>query len=234
MKRKLRLTILAGIMISFGLFCLFPSCRKKGDNEDLNPGDNQTHATLIPTDSGSWWLLKGSDSTTSKLTSTGRDTFISGGNYAYFEMEDTILKTITPKFYAKNGGYYLNLIDITEGDGQYVPVIICTLEPKVGDTWTNTGQVTYNGILVDLKMEGEVISISKQLTFNGKVYKDVIETRNKLKAKPHITPTWINCGQITMNIKEGVGVVQQDLDIHILSFFQKQVSDYLLDYHIQK
>lgn len=214
--------------------CLFSSCRKKGNNEKLDKGNNESSSELIPATTGSWWLMKADDNSVSKTTATGIDSAVGGGQYDYFEMKDTSTGYITPKFYAKNTDYYLNLIDLSDGDGQYVAAIICTVDPKAGDTWTNTSQMQYSGMTVDVKTEGKVTEVDGTLTINGHTYTNVIHTKNELKGKVHGTPVWINCGELNMDIKPGVGILKSDLDVHILSFFQKQISNSLLDYHIEE
>lgn len=218
--------------IFLGIFFLFSSCEKKGDNEKLT-GKNQTADQLIPTDSGSWWLIKASDNTISITTATGRDTFIEGNTYDYFEMKDTATGDITPYFYAKNGNYYLTLINLLEDSNKYIPAIICTVDEKSGDTWENTSQMQYSGMTIDIKTDGKVLSTTESLTLNGHTYQNVIKTNNNLKAKLHATPVWLDCGSFTMYFAPGIGVLKQDLNLSILGFFQKQISNYVLDYHIE-
>lgn len=217
--------------VSFALL-LFSSCRKEGDNEKLS-GQNQSADELIPTDSGSWWLIQANDNTVSKMTATGRDSFIEGNTYNYFEMRDTVTGNITPYFYAKNGGYYLTLISLLDDSSEYMPAIICTVAEKEGDTWENTSQMQYSGMTIDLKTEGNVVSTSETLTLNGHTYHNVIKTKNDLKAKLHNIPLWVDCGSFTMYLAPGIGVLKQDLNISILTYFQKQISNYVLDYHIE-
>lgn len=222
---------LFGTVCALAVLC-FSSCRKKGDNEKLD-GKNQTAADLIPADSGSWWLMKANDNSVSVTTATGRDTFLAGNTYDYFEMKDTSNGHIAPYFYAKNGGYYLSLIDLT-GDGEeFIPAIICTVSPKAGDEWLNTSQIHYSGIAVDVKTKGEVISTGGSLTLNGHTYQNVIQTKNELKAKPNSTPAWLNCGTLTMYFSPGIGVLKSDLDVSVIGLFQTHIANQLLDYHIE-
>lgn len=226
--KNIQLCTLGFLSICF----LFFSCTKEGDNQKLQ-GQNQTADKLIPTDSGSWWLVKASDSTVSLITATGRDSFIEGNTYDYFEMKDTVNGAVSPYFYAKNGNYYLTLISLLSDSNEYIPAIICTATKKVGDSWENSSQMVYSGMTIDIKTEGEVISTTESLTLNGHSYQNVIKTKNTLKAKLHTVPIWVDCGDFTMYFAPGVGVIKQDLNISILGYFQKQISNYVLDYHIE-
>lgn len=219
------------VLVFLGLLLFVSSCRKKGDNEKLT-GENTSANTIMPTDSGSWWLMKDNSNNISITTATGRDTFIANNVYDYFEMKDTNTHDITPYFYAKHDPYYLSLVDITS-NGDYVPMIISTVNPQPGDTWTNTAQMTYMSIPIDIKMEGSVTTTTGSLTINGHTYENVIETLNTLKAKPSVSPAWINAGTLHMYFVKGIGIIENDLNVNVAGFFQTQISQQLLDYHIQ-
>lgn len=211
----------------------FASCRKEGDNEKLD-GENQTSTDLIPASSGSWWLMQANDNSVAITTATGRDTFLAGNTYDYFEMKDTSNGHITPYFYAKNGDYYLSLIDLT-GDGEeFVPAIICTVSPQTGDDWLNTSQIHYSGFPIDVRTKGSVVSTGGSITLNGRTYQNVIKTENQLQAKPSGTPAWLNCGTLTMYFSPGVGVLQSELNVSVAGFFTTDISNYVLDYHIEQ
>lgn len=218
-------------VIALSLFVCLASCRKKGDNEKLT-GENQNAPELMPTDSGSWWLMKDNNGEITITTATGRDSFIENNTYEYYEMRDTGTGAITPYFYAKNDGYYLSLPDIT-GQGDFIPTIICTVNPKVGDTWTNTSLIHYSGIPVSIKSNGKVVTTTGSLTINGHTYQNVVETENDLKAKPSFSPVWMDAGTLTIYFVSGIGIIKNDLDVDVSGVFQTYVSDELLDYHIE-
>lgn len=220
------------LILLIGIGLIFGACRKKGDNEKLDPSQNQSAQNLIPKDSGSWWLMNADDGSGSITLAEGLDSVVLGARYDYYRMVDTSNGKITPKFYAENDSFYISAINLERHTYQYVPAIICTVNPKEGDAWINTSQITYNGLLVDVKTEGKVTETGAQATFNGKHFTNVVKTENKLKARLHNTVVWFDCGYLNLQFAPNIGIICEDLDVHVLNFFQNKVRNEIVDYHI--
>lgn len=218
------------IVLTVALSELFFSC-KKGANEILD--DNNDPVTdYMSTKQGSWWLYAANDGTVTRRVSKGIDSVKLGRVYNYYETTDTVSQHITPEYFGKNAGMFLMLVDLDGSETNYMNVVVQKDNPQVGDTWSNTGDITYSGLTFDLLAEGEVMAIGGVMTINGHTYTDVVEIKNKLKAKQTLQPFYTNCGTVKMWFKRGIGILKADYDISIASFFSKQYTDSLLDYHI--
>jgi len=209
---------------------LFVSC-KKGDNEKLGDTNDQV-SSFMSTKQGSWWLYHGKSNTFSLREATGKDSMKMGLSYNYYTLTDTFLNTTIPEYFGKNNGMFIMLVDLDGSQTNYMNVVVCKENAKVGDTWQNTGDITYSGIKFDLLTEGEVIATGETITVAGKEYKDVATLKSKLKGKIHLTPTYVNCGDVTMWYAKDVGIIKSNFDISISSFYSNKYQDSLIDYHI--
>ncbi len=223
-------TRIAATAFAFSLV-LF-SC-KKGDNKKLEP-DNKTVADYMSTKQGSWWMYGSNDGTITKRIATGRDSFKLGRVYNYYETRDTVSLYVTPEYFAKNGDKLILLLDMDGNQTDYMEVVVQKDNPQVGDTWSNTGNITYSGLPFNLLTEGEVTSTTSTITLAGQTFTDVVETINHLKAKPALAPSYVNCGTVKMWFKKGVGILKSDYDISVSSFYDKQYKDSLIGYHIEQ
>jgi hypothetical protein len=205
------------------------SC-KKGDNEKLE--ENNTPVTdYMSTKQGSWWLYGSNDGTVTRRVATGRDSLKEGKMYNYYENTDTATQYFKAEYFGKNGDKFLTLADLDGTGTYYMTVVVHKDNAVLGDTWENTGSITYQGMSFSLLAEGEVTGVNQTMTINGHTYTDVVEVNNKLKAKPSISPAYTNCGTAKAWFKKGVGIIKADYDIHILTFVNKQYTDSLLDYY---
>lgn len=225
-------------LLKFGLIILvtglvFSSCKKKpGDNEKLAE-ENDPVSDFMSVKEGSWWKYGSTRSSSLMRRATGRDTSKLGRTYNYFETTDEESQHITPEFFGKNEDKYLMLVDLDGTESQYITVVVQKDNPKTGDKWENTGEITYSGIKFDLRTKGEVISSGGSMTIAGKTYADVTEIKNKLEAKIALTPLYTDCGSATMWFSKGVGIIKTDFNINIASgVFTEQYQDSLLEYHI--
>lgn len=205
------------------------SC-KKGDNEKLD--ENNTPVTdYMSTKQGSWWLYGSNDGTVTRRVATGRDSLKEGKMYNYYENTDTATQYFKAEYFGKNGDKFLTLADLDGSGTYYMAVVVHKDNAALGDTWENTGSITYGGMAFSLLAEGEVTGVGQTMTINGHTYTDVVVVNNKLKAKPSISPLYTNCGTAKAWFKKGVGIIKADYDIHLSTFFNKQYTDSLLDYH---
>lgn len=211
--------------------CLCQSC-KKGDNVNLN-NDDQEPVDYMSTKPGSWWLYTTTDNDVYKRVATGTDSFKAGLLYDYYQRIDTNGQYVTPEYFGKNSDKYLMLFDLDGHEENYITVVISKDSIQQGNTWTNTGTFTISGINVDAKTESEVLATGLTLNINGKTYNNVVQIKNDLKAKPHNTPIYVNCGNATLWFCHGVGLVKESYDIHVMGFYSKQYTDSLIDYHVE-
>lgn len=217
----------------FALACpvLLFSC-KKGDNEKLEENNN-TVSGYMSTKQGSWWLYGSSDGSITRRIATGKDSLKEGKMYNYYENTDTVTQYFKPEYFGKNGDKFLTLVDLDGSATYYMAVVVNKDDAVLGDTWSNTGEISYSGITFNLLAEGEVTGINQTMTINSHTYTGVVEINNKLKAKPNLAPAYVDCGTAKAWFKKGVGIIKADYDIHISSFFTKQYTDSLLDYHFE-
>lgn len=219
------------IIIAATTAVLLPSC-KKGANEHLDEHNNPV-SDYMPTKAGSWWLYGSNDGSITRRVATGRDSVKLDRSYNYYENTDTVTQYFKPEYFGKNGDNFLMLVDLDGSATQYMNVVVNKDNAQIGDTWDNTGDMTYSGITFNLMAEGEVTAVGTTMTINGHTYSDVIEINNKLKAKPVISPVYTDCGTAKAWFKKGVGIIKADYDIHLSSFLSKQYTDSLLDYYIE-
>lgn len=211
---------------------IFYSC-KKGANEKLEE-NNDPVSGYMSTKAGSWWLYGANDGTITRRRATGIDSVMLGRVYNYYETTDTVSLHVTPEYFGKNSDKFLMLVDLDGNQSNYMNVVVQKDSSQVGDSWSNTGDISYSGMKFDLLAEGEVVSINGTMSINGHTYTNVVEVNNVLKAKPILFPTYTNCGTVRMWFQKGIGILKADYDISISSFFSKQYTDSLLDYHIEE
>lgn len=219
-------------LLSLAGLTLMVSCKKKGDNQQLN-SDNQVSVDFMSTKEGSWWQYNSSDGNQYKRAATGRDSFKAGLTYNYYESTDLNSGHITPEYFGKNNDKYLMLVDLSGTESNYMAAVLSKDNPVVGETFENTGSFTISGFPIDTKIEGEITAVNLTMTVNNNTFNNVVEVTNTLKAKPTATPLFTNCGTVTLWYSYGVGVLKEDFDIHILSLYNRHYTDSLIDYHIE-
>lgn len=212
--------------------CTWISC-KKGDNEKLNDA-NDTVSDFMPVKAGCWWLYGSTDGSITRRVATGIDSMKLGRLYNYYENTDTMTQYFKPEYFGKNGSLFLMLVDLDGSATNYMNVVVMKDNPQVGETWTNTGDISYAGMSFDLKADGEVTGTGQTMTIGDHTYTDVVEINNKLKAKPALNPLYIDCGTAKAWFKKGVGIIKAKYDVHISSFYSIQYTDSLLNYHIEE
>lgn len=205
----------------------FVSCEEKDPINPTNEGIDE----YLPTDTANWWLYDANDGTIFKRYYTGRDTVIDGFNFNYFEQEDVNNGTIVKEFYAKFEGNYYTLLKINDEGTAYVKSKVLNGNPKVGDTWSDEGEFTYNSITFNAKTEGQVISVTDTATVNGVLINDIVLVRSKLSARLPLS-TWMDCGTVEMKFKKGIGIISENYDFHVGTYVNKTYKNWLQDYFI--
>lgn len=225
-------SILKSIVILFVFSFLLSSCKKKvGDNEHIIT-PNQSITDYMSTSNGSWWMYASRDGNVIKRHATGLDSLKMDFVFNYYQTIDTNTQAVTPEYFAKNDHNFTMLIDMDGTKTNYIMAIVQKDSSFVGDTWTNTKSMSYNGVPVDLLIEGSVTGINETMTINGHTFNNVTEVNNVLKAKTVVTP-YINCGYVNMWFSKGVGVIKTDFNINIMSLYTRKYVDSLINYHIE-
>ncbi len=218
----------------FSLFLLINSCKKKkGDNENLDQNNNNTVEGYMSTVEGSWWLYGTNEGAVVIRSAKGEKATVNNFEYDYYTSTDTNTKWITPEYFAENEQKYLMLIDLTGEQKDYIPAIVTKENPKVGEKWTNTHTMNYQSINFDLLIEGEIVEIIPVMNINGKEYTDVVKVNNALQAKFFLIPQYQDCGNTVMYFSKGIGVLKTEININIMTFYNRNYSDSLLDYHLE-
>lgn len=207
---------------------------KKGDNQKLD-GDNNPVSDFMSTRADSWWMYGSNEGTVTIRRATGKDSTMLGRIYNYYETTDTTSQYITPEYFGKNQDKFLMLVDMDlNGNKQnYMNVVVQKENPAVGETWSNTGSLSYGGFPFDLLTEGEVKATGGTMVLNGITYTDVTEIENALKFKPKLTPIYAKAGKARMWFAKGIGIIRSDFDISIGSLYSRKYNDSLLSYHIE-
>jgi hypothetical protein len=219
------------LFLSAASALLLFSC-KKGDNEKLEPNNNPVSG-YMSTKQGSWWLYGSNDGSITRRIATGRDSMKEGKIYNYYENTDTMTQYFKPEYFGKNGDKFLTLADLDGTATYYMAVVVNKDNAVLGDTWSNTGSINYSGMEFSLLANGEVTGMNQTMVINGHTYTEVVEITNTLKAKPALSPAYVNCGTAKAWFKKGIGIIKADYDIHLASFFSTQYTDSLLDYHFE-
>lgn len=206
---------------------------KKGDNQKLD-GDNDPISDFMSTKEGSWWMYGSNEGSVTIRRATGKDSLMLERIYNYYETTDTNSQYITPEYFGKNKDNFLMLVDMDlNGNKQnYLNVVVQKENPQVGDSWSNTGSLSYAGMPFDLLTEGEIKSTGGTMVLNGTTYTEVTEIENKLKFKPKLHPIYAKCGTARMWFAKGIGIIKSDFDISVGSLYTRKYNDSLLSYHI--
>ncbi|HLS71414.1 MAG TPA: hypothetical protein VK027_07115 [Chitinophagaceae bacterium] len=225
MKKLLTLTGISLVLLA--------SCKKiEGDNKNLDP-DNETVEEMMSTNPNSFWEYESNENDHFIRKPTGTKQMMNEREWDFYEATDQNTDWITPEYFAKNKDKYVMLLDLEGSQQEYIEVIVYKENPKVGDKFNNTHKMSVSGINVDLLIESEVISINETFNYPNGTIEDVTVIKNKLKGKTGITP-YIDCGSAYLYFKKGIGILKMDIDISILSFYNREYTDTLLDYYIEE
>jgi hypothetical protein len=230
--KKIANILLAGVL----LISLYACKKKDGDNDKLDPSKNASIEGYMSTKVGSWWLYSTSEGKILKRMATGTSKEKDGFVYDLYKMVDTtsVMQEETDDYFAKNENNYLSLVDLDGSQTNYIRAIIYRDGGKVGDQWTNTGEIKYNSITFDVMIESEIIGMNETKVINGVTFDSVCVTKNSLKGKQAIlAPTWVKFGTIELWFRKGVGILKRDMDINILSFYTRDYEDEIIGYHLE-
>ncbi|HRP90189.1 MAG TPA: hypothetical protein PKX92_09120 [Edaphocola sp.] len=198
-----------------------------------NNKTNQGIDAFIPTDTQNWWRYEANDGTKFKRYYTGRDTVVNGFSFNLYE-QISDGGTIVKEFYAKFNGNYYSLLKINDDGTAYVKSQILNGEPKVGDTWENQDNLTYNAVNFYAKINSSIISTTDTVNMNGATLDNVVVVKSRLFAKYLPTDQWEDCGYVIQKFKKGVGIVGEDYDFHVGTFVNKTYNNRITEYYISK
>ncbi len=217
------------------LLVSFNACTKKGGENNGLLNVNKQKFDIMSTKKGSWWLYKAEDGAVFYRYATGRDTLQSGLTFDYFYRIDTtsVMKEEIPEFFGKNDGKYISLIDVDGSFTNYITYVILKEGAFTGQTWNNTERKKIEGFNLDMLIESKVVNANETIVVQGKTYEGVVHVYNDLKAKSVAMPTYVDCGELEVWFKVGVGIIKNQGNFDLVGLVTKKYSDELLEYHIE-
>lgn len=217
------LTVLAGSLC-------FTACKKdKGVNEGIDP-NNQQEYDFTSSKEGSYWKIGMRGEGIGTRYATGRDSVKDGFNYAYYERQEEGSEHITPEFFGKNDGYYYTLIDLDGTETNYVAYAFYKDSAVLGDSWANTANITAPVVgSVNVRTESEVVETGLTMNWNGNTFEDVVHVRTKLLGK---VVAWVDVGKVDVWFVRNIGVIREQADINIMSFYTRNYVDSVVNYHL--
>lgn len=208
----------------------FTACKKhKGVNENLNPEEQQEY-DFTTSKEGSWWKVGMRGEGTGTRYATGRDSVKNGLLYSYYERKEDGSEHITPEYFGKNGGYYYTLIDLDGSETKYVAYAFYKDSAALGDTWTNTANIAAPVVgNVDVRTESEVMETGLTMSWNGRTFENVTHVKTKLLGK---VVTWVDVGKVEVWFVRDIGIIREQADVNIMSFYTRNYVDSVVDYHL--
>lgn len=220
----IKLTIPFLSLLCFALF----SCNKNdGENQNLDP-NNQNKFDFMSTKSGSTWRYGGRDGITFTRYARGKDSVILGATYSYYERKDDNAGSFQPEYFGKNNSSYLTLIDIDGNENNYINYLFWKDGATTGASWDNTGKVSSPIGNVNILIESYVAEDNLTMTISPNTFTKVVHVHSNLKGGPFNTAL----GTLDIWFVKGIGIIREEADINILSQYQMQHTDSLLEYHI--
>lgn len=221
--------LIPSILLALCVCALF-SCKKKGENQGLD-NDNQKKFDFMSTKPGSWWRYGSRDGILWKRESRGIDTVIMDRTYSYYERRDDGSPGYDPEYFGKNKENYFTLIDVDGSRDNYIDYLFWKKDATAGSKWDNTGSVKGPPPLgkVAVLIESSLISNTESMTIGSNTFNDIIHVKSNLKAGAANT----SVGSVNIWFKKDVGVIKEEVDINVLSLYNIQYTDSLIDYHLE-
>lgn len=225
MKKIALLTVLP--LLLFG----FSACKKvEGDNKNLDD-DNLSIEEFMSVNPGSHWEYKSNEGEHFIRVPKGTKQVVNDREWDYYESTEQSTMWVTPEYFAKNGDKLLMLLDLDGSQENYLEVIAYKENPVVGETFTNTHELKFGIMNIHALIESSIYQTNATFEYQGDMLEDVTIIKNKLKAKTGVMP-YIDCGDAFLYFKEGIGILKMDIDLSIMSFYEREYEDELIDYHI--
>lgn len=215
------------ILIILGLF----SCKKiKGDNQNLED-QNQSIEGLMSTNPLSFWEYETNEGDHFIRVPKGTQQIINNRKWDLYESTDQNTQWVTPEYFARNGDKLLMLLDLDGSQENYLEVIAFKENPSVGESFTNSHELKFGIMNVHAVIESSIYQVNATVEYQGSTIEEVVIVKNKLKAKTPLTP-YIDCGDAFLYFKEGIGPLKLDINLSIMSFYNRTYSDQLIHYEV--
>jgi hypothetical protein len=232
MKSLLKITII------LFLSNLLLGCKKK-NVEKVIDNTNRQQMDAFSTKKGSWTLLSSDDGSVFYRYATSETRDIKGLKMEYFYRIDTtsVMKEKIPEYYGKFDGKYLSMIDLDGSSKDYINFVYFKEGFTTGMSWYNEEKEIIQGWNLVMGIDSKILNDNESLMVNGKIYDNVIHVFNNLKARLAIMPTMVDCGDLEIWYKKGIGIIKNKGNIKIapagVTLVEKVYSDQILDYHLE-
>jgi hypothetical protein len=217
---------------------LMSSCKKKNP-ERVTDNSKRQVMDAFSTNKGTWWLFNAEDGAVFYRYATGETGGIKGLTMEYYYRIDTTSdeKEHIPEYYGKFEGKYLSMIDLDGGAKDYINFVYLKENYHTGMEWYNEEKEKIQGWNVVMGIDSKIVNDNETLVINGKIYDSVVHIFNNLKARLTVMPAMVDCGDLEVWYKKGIGLIKNKGNIRIAPagavLVEKVYGDQLLDYHIE-
>lgn len=214
------------------------SCKKK-DIEKVTDNTKRQPMDAFSTKKGSWWLYSAEDGSVFYRYSTGETRDLKGLTMEYYYRIDTtsVMKEQIPEYYGKFDGKYLSMIDLDGSAKDYINFVFLKEGSTTGTTWYNEEKEKIQGWNVVLGIDSRVVNDNEIVVINGKVYENVVHVFNNLKARLTVMPAMVDCGDLEIWYKKGIGIIKNKGNIKMapggVTLVEKVYGDQILDYYVE-
>ena len=226
--------ITSALLLSSLLF----ACKKK-EVEKVTDNTKRQEMDAFSTKKGSWCLYNNGDGGVFYRYATGETRDIKGLKMEYFYRIDTtsVMREKIPEYYGKFDGKYLSMIDLDGSAKDYINFIYFKEGLTTGKVWYNEEKEKIQGWSIVMGIDSRIVNDNETIVINGKTYENVIHVFNNLKARLTIMPAMVDCGDLEIWYKKGIGIIKNQGNIKIApagtTLVEKVYSDQILDYHIE-
>lgn len=213
-------------------------CKKKVA-EKVTDNSKRQEMDAFSTKKGSWALYNAEDGSVFYRYATGETRDIKGLKMEYFYRVDTtsVMKEQIPEYYGKFDGKYLSMIDLDGSAKDYINFVFFKEAFTTGMTWYNEEKEKIQGWNIVMGIDSRIINDNETVVVNGKRYENVVHVFNNLRARLAVMPAMVDCGDLEIWYKKGIGIIKNKGNIKIapggVTLVEKVYSDQILDYYIE-
>jgi hypothetical protein len=205
---KLHLLLTALFMVLLSI-----SCKKKNDS---SPAPVPATTNYQPVTSGSTWTYSSAYSTGSSnytLTATSKDSVFNGRTYKVFSNSNG-----ANEYYCISGSDYYRYAFVNALN-QSVDLLYLKDNAAVGDKWSDTKNITIQGVAVTAVIETKIAEKNISYSVNGKTYTNVIH----IKVSPAFSVGSLSIVTTTNDVNyyfaKGVGLIYSNVNISVTQPF---------------